>query len=237
MLTKYNNDKTLFQQELGLCLTMRMLSSRGLSDRMRAPKINLPMYANQPENKYLKQLNGTWAEAVEQLDGTIIEIFKTKPPEAIFEMDDWTRCWKQTNKDAKSTYDQLTIDLLCKSELKDIKGYPVSFTKDENVSLIKLLPDCVTHEPILTQYMLCNFEDNHIQKYNDNRIQKFDSEHRVINEIQIFAGKHAYSHSEIHISFRPISILVLLHFDTKKISLVVKNSYDFHTEKFTMFAN
>ena len=189
------------------------------------------------ENKYLKQLNGTWAEAVEQLDGTIIEIFKTKPSEAIFEMDDWTRCWKQTNKDAKSTYDQLTIDLLCKSELNDIKGYPVSFTKDENVSLIKLLPDCVTHEPILTQYMLCNFENNHIQKYNDKKIQKFDSEHRVINEIQIFAGKHAYSHSEIRISFRPISILVLLHFDTKKISLVVKNSYDYHTEKFTMFAN
>ena len=267
MLTKYNNVKTLFQQELGLCLTMRMLSSRGLSNRMRTPKINLPMYANQPENKYLKQNNGTWAEAVEQLDGTIIEIFtplrienaqsasssslitapeggvlnerrcKTKPPEAIFEMDDWTRCWKQTNKDAKSTYDQLTIDLLSKSELNDIKGYPVSFTKDENVSLIKLLPDCVTHEPILTQYMLCNFEDNHIQKYNDKKIQKFDSEHRVINEIQIFAGKHAYSHSEIRISFRPISILVLLHFDTKKISLVVKNSYDFHTEKFTMFAN
>ena len=62
------------------------------------------------ENKYLKQLNGKWAEAVEQLDGTFIEFYKTKPPEAIFEMDDWSRCWKQTNKDAKSTYDQLTID-------------------------------------------------------------------------------------------------------------------------------
>lgn len=237
MQTNYNIDKTLFQQELGLCLTMRMLSSRGIEDRMCSPKINQPMDKQHPDNKYLKQNNGTWAESVEQLDGTIIEIFKTKPPEAIFEMDDWTRCWKQTNKDAKSTYDQLTIDLLCKSELNDIKGYPVSFTKDENVSLIKLLPDCVTHEPILTQYMLCNFEHNHIQKYDDKKIQKFDSEHRVINEIQIFAGKHAYSHSEIRVSIRPITILVLLHFVTKKISLVVKNSYDYHTEKFTMFAN
>jgi len=185
------------------------------------------------ENKYLKQLNGKWVEAVQQLDGTFIENYKTKPPEAIFEMDDWTGCCKQTNKDAKSTYDQLTIDLLCKSQLVDLKGFPVSFTKDENVSLYKLLPDCVTHEPILAQYMLCNFE----HKYNDKRIQKFDSEHRVINEIQIFAGKHAYSHSEIRITFRPITILVLLHFVTKKISLVVKHSYDYTTGKFTMFAN
>jgi hypothetical protein len=189
------------------------------------------------ENKYLKQLNCKWSEAVEQLDGTFIEFYKTKPPKAIFEMDDWTGCCKQTNKDAKSTYDQLTIDLLFKSQLVDLKGFPVSFTKDENVSLYKLLPDCVTHEPILAQYMLCNFEHNHLQKYNDKRIQKFDSEHRVINEIQIFAGKHAYSHSEIRISIRPITILVLLHFVTKKISLVVKDSYDYRTEKFTMFAN
>jgi hypothetical protein len=135
-------------------------------------------------------------------------------------------CWAQTNKEAKSTYDQLTIDLLCKSELVDQKGYNVSFTKDGNVSLYKLSPDCVTHEYILAQYMLCNFEHPHLQKYNDKRIQKFDSEHRVINEIQIFAGKHSYSHSEIRITFRPIQILVLLHFVTKKISLVFKNSYD-----------
>ena len=180
------------------------------------------------ENKYLKQLNGKWAEAVQQLDGTIIEKYKTKPPEAVFEKDQWTGCYYQTNKDEKSTYDQLTIDLLCKSELVDLKGYPVSFTKDGNVSLNKLLPDCVTRELILAQYMLCNFE----HKYNDNRIQHFDDDHRVINEIQIFAGKHAYSHDEIRITFRPIQILVLLHFVTKKISLV----YDYRTEKFTMFA-
>ena len=134
------------------------------------------------------------------------------------------------------TRNLLTIDLLSKSELVDQKGYPVSFTKDENVSLIKLLPDCVTHETILTQYMLCNFENNHIQKYNDKRIQKFDDEHRVINEIQIFAGKHAYSHSEIRITFRPIQILILQNFVNKKISLVVKNSYDYRTESFTTFA-
>ena len=228
MHTKFNIDKPLFQRELGLYLTMRMHRSRGQAARRRVTEINQRMdgIKNIDENKYLKQL-----------DGTFIEFYRTKPPEAIFEIDDWTRCCFQTNKDAKSTYDQLTIELLCKSELKDIKGYPVSFTKDGNVSLNKLLPDCVTYETILTQYMLCNFEHNHLQKYNDKKIQKFDSEHRVINEIQIFAGKHAYSHSEIRISFRPIELLVLLHSVTKKISLVVKNSYDYRTEKFTMFAN
>lgn len=213
----------LFQHRLRLCFSS--IHQRPLVEKR-------PLV----ENKYLKQLNGKWAEAVEQLDGTFIEFYKTKPPEAIFEMDDWTRCWTQTNKDAKSTYDLLTIDLLSKSELVDQKGYPVSFTKDENVSLIKLLPDCVTHETILTQYMLCNFENNHIQKYNVKRIQKFDDEHRVINEIQIFAGKHAYSHSEIRITFRPIQILILQNFVNKKISLVVKNSYDYRTESFTTFA-
>ena len=206
----------LFQHRLRLCFSS--IHQRPLVEKR-------PLV----ENKYLKQLNGKWAEAVEQLDGTFIEFYKTKPPEAIFEMDDWTRCWKQTNKDAKSTYDQLTIDLLCKYELKDIKGYPVSFTKDENVSLIKLLPDCVTRETILAQYMLCNFE----HKYHDKRIQKFDDEHRVINEIQIFAGKHAYSHDEIRITFRPIQILVLQNFVNNKISLV----YDYRTESFTTFAN
>ena len=235
MQTNYNIYKTLFQRELGLCLTMRMLSSRGQAARMRAMKRNQRMdgIKNIDENKYLKQNNGTWAEAVEQLDGTFIEFYKTKPPEPIFEMNERSMCWAQTNKDAKSTYDQLTIDLLCKSELKDIKGYPVSFTKDENVSLIKLLPDCMTHEPILTQYMLCNFEN----KYNDKIIQKFCDEYRIINEMQIWAGKHAYSHSEIRISFRTIQVYILQHFITKKISLIIKGSYDYRTDSYTTFAS
>ncbi len=131
----HNQENNIKKRKQELCLTMHL-------EKVNSNVVGLNM---PEENKYLKQNNGTWAEAVEQLDGTFIEFYKTKPPEPIFEMDVWTRCWKQTNKDAKSTYDQLTIDMLCKSELKDIKGYPVSFTKDENVTLIKLLPDCVTH--------------------------------------------------------------------------------------------
>lgn len=233
--TTYNNSTTIFnslfnklenhitKRKLGLWLTIHAEKVK-----RQVNGLNLP-----EEKKYLKQIDGTWLEAVEQLDGTFIEFYKTKPPEPVFEMNERSMCWAQTNKEAKSTYDQLTIDLLCKSELVDQKGYNVSFTKDGNVSLYKLSPDCVTHEHILAQYMLWNFE----HKYNDKRIQKLCGEYRIINEVQIFAGKHAYNHSENRISFRPIQVYVLQHLVANKISLIIKGSYNYLTDSYTTFAN
>ena len=108
----HNQENNIKKRKLELCLTMHL-------EKVNSNVVGLNM---PEENKYLKQNNGTWAEAVEQLDGTFIEFYKTKPPEPIFEMNERSMCWAQTNEDAKSTYDQLTLELLCNLNSKTSKG-------------------------------------------------------------------------------------------------------------------